>query len=62
MYEGATSVIVRDLNPAALVTMIGELGITHGFIVPAVLQFMLAMPGAEEGVDVTFSAADADVL
>jgi len=48
MYEGATSVIVRDLNPAALVTMIGELGITHGFVVPAVLQFMLAMPGAEE--------------
>jgi len=48
MYEGATSVIVRDLNPAALVTMIGELGITHAFLVPAVLQFMLAMPGADE--------------
>jgi len=48
MYEGATSVIVRELNPAALVTMIGELGITHAFLVPAVLQFMLAMPGADE--------------
>ena len=48
MYEGATSVIVRELNPAALVTMIGELGITHGFVVPAVLQFMLMIPGAED--------------
>jgi long-chain acyl-CoA synthetase len=48
MYEGATSVIVRDLDPAGLITMIGSLGITHGFVVPAVLQFMLMMPGAEE--------------
>ena len=48
MYEGATSVIVRDIDFAALVRMIGELRITHGFVVPAVLQFMLMMPGAAE--------------
>jgi len=48
MYEGATSVIVRELNPAALVTMIGELGVSHAFLVPAVLQFMLASPGADQ--------------
>ena len=48
MYEGATSVIVRDLDPAALITMIGELRVTHGFVVPAVLQFMLMMPGAAD--------------
>jgi long-chain acyl-CoA synthetase len=47
MYEGATSVIVRDLDPAALVRMIGEQRITHAFLVPAVLQFMLMVPGAE---------------
>jgi long-chain acyl-CoA synthetase len=47
MYEGATSVIVRDLDPAALVRMIGDLGITHAFLVPAVLQFMLMVPGAD---------------
>ena len=48
MYEGAISVIVRDLDPAALVTLIGRRGITHGFLVPAVLQFMLMVPGAED--------------
>ncbi len=47
MYEGCTSVIVRDLDPAALVALIGERRITHGFLVPAVLQFMLAVPGVE---------------
>ncbi len=25
--------------------LIAELGITHGFVVPAVLQFMLMVPG-----------------
>ncbi|MBI4932721.1 MAG: long-chain-fatty-acid--CoA ligase [Actinobacteria bacterium] len=44
-YVGAATVILRDLDPAALVRMIPELGITHGFVVPAVLQFMLMVPG-----------------
>jgi len=48
MYEGATSVIVRDIDPAALVRVIPEHGITHAFLVPAVLQFMLMVPGVEE--------------
>ncbi len=48
MYEGATSVIVRDLDPAALITLIGDEKISHGFVVPAVLQFMLMMPGAAD--------------
>ena len=48
MYEGATSVIVRDIDPAALVRLIPEHGITHAFLVPAVLQFMLMVPGVEE--------------
>ncbi len=45
-YEGARSVIVRDLDPSALIGLIGKEGITHGFLVPAVLQFMLMVPGA----------------
>src|SRR4051794_25845970 len=49
MYEGATSVIVRDLDPAALITLIGERRITHGFLVPAVLQFMLMNPNIGDG-------------
>ncbi|HEY4334023.1 MAG TPA: long-chain-fatty-acid--CoA ligase, partial [Ilumatobacteraceae bacterium] len=48
MYVGATSVIIRDLDPAALIRIIGALGVTHGFVVPAVLQFMLLVPGAAD--------------
>jgi long-chain acyl-CoA synthetase len=48
MYQGCTSVIVRDLDPAALVKLIGEQGITNAFLVPAVLQFMLMIPGVDE--------------
>ena len=55
MYEGATSVIVRDLDPAALIRMIPEFGITHGFVVPAVLQFMLMVPGV---ADADFSSLE----
>jgi long-chain acyl-CoA synthetase len=47
MYEGCTSVIMRELDPGRLVTMIGELGITHAFLVPVALQFMLMVPGVE---------------
>ena len=48
MYEGCASVIVRELDPAAVVRLIAEKRITHGFLVPAALQFMLMVPGAEE--------------
>ena len=48
MVYGCTSIVVRDLDPAALVSLIGEQRITHGFLVPAVLQFMLMMPGVAE--------------
>ena len=48
MYEGCTSVIVRELDPAALVGMFGEHGITHAFLVPVALQFMLMVPGVED--------------
>jgi long-chain acyl-CoA synthetase len=48
MYEGCTSVILRELDPAALIRMFGELRVTHAFLVPAVLQFMLMVPGVDE--------------
>ena len=47
-YEGATSIILRELDPAGLIRLIGEERITHGFVVPAVLQFVLMVPGAAE--------------
>jgi long-chain acyl-CoA synthetase len=48
MYEGATSVIFRELDPVALVRTLVDERITHAFLVPAVLQFMLMVPGVEE--------------
>ena len=45
---GATSVLVRDIVPADLVDLLERDGITHGFLVPAVLQFMLAVPGVAD--------------
>ena len=48
MYEGATSVIFRDIDPVALIKTIEEERITHAFLVPAVLQFMLMVPGATD--------------
>lgn len=42
---GATDVLVREIVPDRLVdTIVGE-RVTHGFLVPAVLQFMLGVPG-----------------
>ncbi|MEY2626832.1 MAG: hypothetical protein RJB08_591 [Actinomycetota bacterium] len=49
MFTGCTSVIVRDLDPAAVVKLIPERRITHAFLVPAVLQFMLAVPDVDKG-------------
>ncbi len=48
MYEGCTSVILRELDFAQLIRLFGEQRITHAFLVPAVLQFMLMVPGVEE--------------
>jgi long-chain acyl-CoA synthetase len=41
-------VIVRELDPAALVRLVPAEGVTHAFLVPAVLQFMLMVPGVDE--------------
>ena len=42
---GAKSVILRELDLAELVRLFGG-GLTHAFVVPAVLQFMLMVPEA----------------
>jgi long-chain acyl-CoA synthetase len=47
-YIGARSVILRELDPSQLVTLFSTKGITHGFVVPVVLQFLLMTPGAAE--------------
>ncbi len=44
MYNGCTTVIMRDLDPMALAALIEKHAITHAFVVPAVLAFMLFTP------------------
>jgi long-chain acyl-CoA synthetase len=48
LAQGATNVIVREIIPPDLVELIEREGITHAFLVPAVLQFLLAVPGMAE--------------
>lgn len=47
-YYGASSIVVRDINPATLVPLFGEQRITHAFLVPALLQFTLMVPGIDK--------------
>ena len=46
--QGATNVLIREVVPDQLVDTIVAERVTHGFLVPAVLQFMLAVPGVRE--------------
>jgi long-chain acyl-CoA synthetase len=44
MSRGGHSVIVRDIDPTAILALIEEHRITETFVVPAVLMFILAAP------------------
>jgi long-chain acyl-CoA synthetase len=48
LYAGCRQVLVRDIDPAALVDTFERERITNAFIVPAVLQFMCQVPGAAD--------------
>jgi long-chain acyl-CoA synthetase len=45
---GARTVVLRDVDPARILQLIPEFGITNAFMVPAVIQFLLMTPGVEE--------------
>ncbi len=45
MSRGGKSVILRDTDASELVRLVGTERITHMFVVPALLMFMLALPG-----------------
>lgn len=47
MYKGCSTIILRTMDPAALVKLFGQKRITHAFLVPAVLAFMNMIPGVE---------------
>jgi long-chain acyl-CoA synthetase len=45
---GATTVIVRDINPVEMIQMFAKHRITHAFVVPVLLQFMLMVPDLDK--------------
>jgi fatty-acyl-CoA synthase len=44
--KGGMSVLYPDFDPAGVIAAIGQHRITHSFLVPAMIQFMLQAPGA----------------
>ncbi|MGI9597170.1 MAG: long-chain-fatty-acid--CoA ligase [Acidimicrobiales bacterium] len=47
LYNGGSNVLLRDIDPAAILKLIPEHGITNALLVPAVLQFLLMTPGID---------------
>ena len=45
--HGGKSVVYPELNPPALLAAIPEHRVTHAFLVPAMIQFLLQVPGVE---------------
>ncbi len=44
LFVGGTNIVMRDIDPSEMLRVIGDRGVTNAMIVPAVLQFMLAVP------------------
>jgi long-chain acyl-CoA synthetase len=53
MFMGCHTILMKEVNPAEMLQLIVDKKITNAFAVPAVLQFMLSVPGVE---DMDFSA------
>jgi long-chain acyl-CoA synthetase len=47
LCNGATNIIVREVNPTEVLRLIAAHGVTNALFVPAVLQILLAAPGVE---------------
>jgi long-chain acyl-CoA synthetase len=45
--QGCATVVLRDVDPAQILSVIPAHGVTNAFMVPAVIQFLLATPGVE---------------
>lgn len=48
LYFGCKNVVMRDIDPGAILKAIPEHRITNAFMVPVVIQFLLMTPGVEE--------------
>ncbi len=47
LYNGGSNILMRDIDPAAVLDLIPRYGITNALLVPAVLQFLLMMPNID---------------
>lgn len=47
LYFGTRTIVIRDVDPAKLLEIIPRFKVTVGFMVPAVIQFLLITPGVE---------------
>jgi long-chain acyl-CoA synthetase len=48
LYNGIPNVLTREVDPAEILRLIPEHGISIALFVPAVLQFLLMLPGVKE--------------
>ena len=48
LYFGCKNIVMRDIDPAAILKAIPEHRITNAFMVPVVIQFLLITPGVED--------------
>jgi len=48
LYFGCANIVMRDIDPAAILRAIEEHAITNAFMVPVVIQFLLITPGVED--------------
>ena len=55
LYNAVPNVLMRDVDPAAIVRLISRHGITHAVFVPVLIQFLLMVPAVE---NTDFSSLD----
>ena len=48
LFFGCRTVVLRDVDPREILDVISKERVTHAFMVPAVIQFLLMTPGVEE--------------
>ncbi len=48
LFHGARTVLLRDVDPARILTVVPEFGVTNALFVPAVIQFLLLTPGVDD--------------
>jgi long-chain acyl-CoA synthetase len=47
IFNGGETILMRDVDPVAILDLIERYGVTNCLLVPAVLQFLLATPGID---------------